>query len=113
MCASFGRFNRQVHFAAQQTPGQAVAVERADGVRDAGEHLAISFSSFGATLAQSEDRIFAPWSRTRDVGPKQPVQGMLPVVQALAAAARGRPHADDALRQEAEIRGRAAPGADA
>ena len=28
----------------------------------------------------AEDMIFRPWSRTRDVGPKQPVQGMLPVV---------------------------------
>jgi hypothetical protein len=30
---------------------------------------------------QIEDKIFAPWSRTREVGPKQPVQGILPFVQ--------------------------------
>src|SRR5512136_1872011 len=41
----------------------------------------ISFSSLAATLAQMEDRIFAPWSRTREVGPKQPVQGIPPLVQ--------------------------------
>src|SRR5664280_3513257 len=42
--------------------------------------LLMSPSSFGATLAQMEDMILRPWSRTREVGPKQPVQGMLPVV---------------------------------
>ena len=36
-------------------------------------------SSFAAMFAQSEERIFAPWSRTREVGPKHPVQGMLPI----------------------------------
>src|ERR1039458_6886177 len=42
--------------------------------------LSMSSSSFGAILAQMEDMILRPWSRTREVGPKQPVQGMLPAV---------------------------------
>ena len=46
------------------------------------------FRPLAATLAQRDERIFAPWSRTREVGPKQPVQGMPPQVQAASQPAR-------------------------
>ena len=41
----------------------------------------MSISSFAAMLAQSDESSFAPWSLTREVGPKQPEQGMLPLTQ--------------------------------
>src|SRR3989339_385978 len=40
--------------------------------------LSISADSLGAMLEKTEDTNLAPWSLTRELGPKQPVQGMLP-----------------------------------
>jgi len=41
----------------------------------------MAFSSVAVTEEQTEDRNFAPWSLIREVGPKQPEQGMLPLTQ--------------------------------
>ena len=40
--------------------------------------FAIPSSSLAATLEAIEDRALAPWSRTREVGPKHPLHGMPP-----------------------------------
>src|ERR1039458_10701049 len=96
---------REVHFAAQHAFGEAVSVEGADGVRDARQHLVdVAFflrRDIGADGGHDLEALVAdPRGGAEAAGAGHVAGGAL----GAATAAGRRSHADDALRQEAELR---------
>ncbi len=94
----------QIHFAAQHALGEAVAVEGADRVRDAAEHLVdVAFFLRRDVGAEGGHDLEALVAHARGGAEATGAGHVAGGALRLAAAAGRRPHADDALRQEAQL----------
>src|ERR1039457_1781487 len=94
---------REIHFAAQHALGEAVTVERADGVRDARQYFVdVAFlprRDIGADRGHEVEALVADSRRGAEAAGARHVAGR---ALGAAAAAGRRPHADDALCQETD-----------
>src|ERR1039457_279846 len=96
---------REIHFAAQHALGEAISVEGADGVGDARQHLVdVAFflrRDIGADGGHDLEALVAHPRGGAEAAGAGHVAGR---ALGAAAAAGRRSHADDALRQETELR---------